>query len=122
MPALAQGCERWRFRGWRFRSDISVPPNSFQTPNLETKAAKRATLLLANFLAMMVHDGLLRGSALVGRIADGHYFVGARGRYTEVSQSAFEGSHFHGVIFFIAAGVSMFVLFFLVLHESTKSN
>lgn len=79
-------------------------------------------VLVVDFLGMIVHDGLLGGSALVGRVVDGHYFVGARGRYTEVSQTAFEYSRLHGNIFFVVVGVGMFVLFFLVLHELTKSN
>jgi hypothetical protein len=65
----------------------------------------------------MVHDALIGGSAGVGKIENGKYFVGHHGHFTEVSRSAYQFSRWHeftaGIMFVIA----LFIILDMVLSK-----
>ena len=48
-----------------------------------------------NFTAFWLAAVYLGGDAVNGRIADGHYYLMAHGRYTEVSAAVFNYSKWH---------------------------
>lgn len=52
-------------------------------------------LAFVNFTAFWLIAVYLGGDAVNGRIADGHYFLMAHGRYTEVSAAIFNYSKWH---------------------------
>jgi hypothetical protein len=68
-------------------------------------------LLLALFFASAV---ILQGDALMGRIEDGHYYVTAKGQYTEVSRSAY--------VFSLWLGRAMIASFVLALTVSVLAG
>jgi hypothetical protein len=79
-------------------------------------------LLIANFAAMGAHDAWFGGDALSGHVKDGYFLVGFKDRFTEVSEAAFNASHLHGVLFWIATVTLMFILFFVILDEISRSK
>ncbi len=52
-------------------------------------------LAFVNFAAFWLIAVYLGGDAINGRITDGHYFLMAHGRYTEVSAAVFTYSKWH---------------------------
>jgi hypothetical protein len=52
-------------------------------------------IALLNFLVFMAVALYLGGDAVNGKIANGHFFLGSHGRYTEVSETLFTYSKWH---------------------------
>ena len=53
-------------------------------------------LAIVNFIAFSTTSSRLGGSAMNGYAADGHYFVGSHGAYTEVSAETWQRNLLHG--------------------------
>ena len=49
----------------------------------------------ANVVAFMAVALIVGGDAWAGHVVDGHYFLGMKGRYTEVSRAIFLYSYWH---------------------------
>ena len=80
------------------------------------------TVTIANFLAMIAHDTMIGGDAFNGHIAKGHYYVCTKVRCIEVSQSTYEWSRLHGIVFLAVLGVCMLVSLIVVLDDHTKTT
>lgn len=74
-------------------------------------------LALLNFCAFAVHDGILGGSASIGRVENGRYYVGSHGHYTEVSEAAFRFCWWHE-----ASAVAMFLIAMLIVLDMNLSK
>ncbi len=74
-------------------------------------------LALLNFFAFMVHDALIGGSADLGKVQDGKYYVASHGHYTEVSRAAFRFSWWHE-----ASAVGMFLIMIPIVLDMTCSK
>jgi hypothetical protein len=70
-----------------------------------------------NGCAFTIHDAMLGGSAGIGKVESGRYYVGSHGRYTEVSRSAFQFSKWHE---WSAAGLMLVAL--VVLADDVLSR
>ena len=62
---------------------------------------------VANFLTFAIISCLIGGDAQHGRVRDGHYFLEQKGRFTEVSHSAFTYSRRHGDSVFLTLPLVM---------------
>jgi hypothetical protein len=58
-------------------------------------------IAIMNFLAFSVHTRSLGGSAGNGKRVDGRYYVGAHGRYTEVTERQWREARAHEVAVFV---------------------
>ena len=74
-------------------------------------------LAVVNFFAFMIHDALIGGSAGIGRVENGKYYVGSHGRYTEVSRAAFRFSWWHE-----PSAVGMFLVMILIVLDMNLSK
>ena len=74
-------------------------------------------LAMLNCFAFMIHDALIGGSAGIGRVEDGKYYVGSHGRYTEVSRAAFRFSWWHE-----ASAVGMFLIMIPIVLDMNLSK
>jgi len=54
-----------------------------------------------NFIWFLGESAALGGDALSGYSADGHYFVGSHGTFTEVARDTWEWSRAHGISVFV---------------------
>jgi len=70
-----------------------------------------------NICAVMVHDGVIGGSAGIGKVENGKYYVGSHGHYTEVSRSAFQFSKWHEW-----SGAASFLIVFFVMVDLALSK
>ncbi len=61
-----------------------------------------------NGCAFAIHDAVLGGSAGIGKVENGNYYVGSHGQYTQVSRSAFQFSKWHE---WSAGGLILLALF-----------
>lgn len=52
-------------------------------------------LACVNFAALLIIDTYTGGQAINGHVTDGHYFLGSRGRFTEVSRAVWTFSYYH---------------------------
>jgi hypothetical protein len=77
---------------------------------------------LLNFCAFMAHDSLIGGSAGLGKVENGKYYVGSHGHYTEVSQAAFEFSKWHEVSALLMFLVAMLILMDMIFSKSKWGN
>ena len=68
-------------------------------------------LTLANFLVFALIALHLGGTAVSGRVSDGHFFLGSHSRYTEVSRQVFIYSRWHCYSVFITFAVSFAAAF-----------
>jgi hypothetical protein len=73
-----------------------------------------ALLGIASFVLFVTDTAQLHGSALGGRVADGHWFVADHGRETEVSQAAWERNRVLAFAFFVAFPLGMVANLYLV--------
>jgi hypothetical protein len=60
-----------------------------------------------NFIAFFLGVGWLGGMASAGKIDGGHFYVGNRGHFTEVSQKAFEYIKLHETSVWITLPLAM---------------
>ena len=74
-------------------------------------------LALLNLFAFMIHDAVIGGSAGIGKVQDGKYYVGSHGHYTEVSRAAFRFSWWHE-----ASAVGMFLITIPIVLDMTLSK
>jgi hypothetical protein len=67
----------------------------------------RALVLLgiANFTTFWFATMAMGGSALNGKVEDGHYFLGEHGKYTEVTSRQFQFSAWHTRSIFLTHGL-----------------
>ena len=73
---------------------------------LKRFAATFVCLTLINICFLMVRDPIIGGSAGLGKIENGKYYVGSHGRYTEVTRNVYLFSRWHeasALIMFIAS-------------------
>ena len=75
-----------------------------------------------NFLAFSVHTQSLGGSAGNGRRADGHYFVGSHGRYTEVTEPQWRTVRTHEVTVFVTHALGLLVGAPLLVYWQRRSD
>jgi len=74
-------------------------------------------LAVLNCLAFIIHDALIGGSASIGRVENGEYYVGSHGHYTEVSRAAFRSSWWHE-----ASAVGMFLIIIPIVLDMNLSK
>ena len=67
------------------------------------------TIAVMNFLAFSMHTGALGGSAANGKRIDGHYYVGAHGQYTEVTEPQWRAVWAHQVAMFVTHSLGLIV-------------
>ena len=65
-----------------------------------------------------IGESISMGDAAQGRIVDGHYFLGNKGTFTEVSKAAWDWSVFHGASIFITHPLALASMFYLSLRKA----
>ena len=65
-----------------------------------------------------IGETISMGDAAQGRIVDGHYFLGNKGTFTEVSKAAWDWSMFHGASIFITHPLALASMFYLTLRKA----
>jgi hypothetical protein len=75
-------------------------------------------LALLNVCAFTVHDAVLGGSASIGKVENGTYYVSSHGHYTEVSRSTFQFSKWLA----LSGVVSFFIAFFIGLDGALSKQ
>jgi hypothetical protein len=73
-------------------------------------------LALVNFFAFALVALYLGGDAVNGKIADGHYYLGSHGHYTEVSAGVFTYSRLHTYSVFVTHSLAFLGAFVLSLR------
>ncbi|QEL17676.1 hypothetical protein [Limnoglobus roseus] len=61
-----------------------------------------------NFLAFFAHSQVVGGSAFNGKRVDGRYYVGNKGKYTEVSERQWQTMRAHEVSVFVTHTLGLF--------------
>lgn len=68
---------------------------------------------LTNFIVFTVIALYLGGTAMNGRISEGHFYLGQYGHYLEVSRHVFIYSQWHGYSVFVTFVLSFIAAFFM---------
>jgi hypothetical protein len=72
-----------------------------------------AALWIANFVVYVLAATYLGGDAINGHVIEGHYFLGYKGRFTEVSRPIYLYSRWHTIGLFAYLGALMLVSAFV---------
>ena len=65
-----------------------------------------------------IGESISMGDASQGRIVDGHYFLGNKGTFTEVTKAAWDWSVFHGASIFITHPLALVSMGYLSLRKA----
>ncbi len=78
-------------------------------PKLQLTIGLFSIIAILNFLLFMVITQNQGGSALNGKVENGHYYLGEHGHYTEVSQAVYLLNQAYEIITLAAFGVTFLI-------------
>ncbi len=78
-------------------------------PKLQMTIGLFTIIAIPNFLLFMIITQNQGGSALNGKVENGHYYLGEHGQYTEVSQAVYSLNRVYEIITLSAFGVTFLI-------------